>query len=113
MAIVPATANFIGKVAGGIADDALTCIVMAADCPVVVAPAMNPRMWTNPIVQENVRKLEGIGYRIVPPEEGWLADGHTGVGRLADLGEIIRAIEAQGSEKEGEDPPPGPFLAGR
>lgn len=113
VAIVPATANFMGKVASGIADDALSCIVMAAACPVVVAPAMNPRMWSNPIVQENVEKLQGIGYTIVPPGEGWLADGYSGVGRLADLDTIIAAIEAHAPRKGQDDASSGPLLAGQ
>jgi phosphopantothenoylcysteine decarboxylase/phosphopantothenate--cysteine ligase len=112
VAIVPATANFIGKVAGGIADDALGCVVMAASCPVIVAPAMNPRMWKNPIVQGNIEKLQGIGYTIVPPGEGWLADGHTGVGRLADLDAILAVIEAHAPQKDQDDPSAGPLLAG-
>lgn len=94
LVVAPATANIIGKVAHGIADEILSSTILAAGCPVVIAPAMNDRMWRNPIVQENVKKLEGHGYRIVPPGMGWLADGYSGVGRLAEIPAILSAIDA-------------------
>lgn len=80
--IVPATANFIGKVAGGIADDMLSTTVMATKAPVVIAPAMNSAMYENPIVQANIEKLKQFGYIFAEPEEGRLACGDTGKGRL-------------------------------
>lgn len=80
--IAPATANVIGKIAGGIADDMLTTTVMACTCPVLIAPAMNHNMYHNPIVQENIEKLRGHGYGIIPPEHGMLANGDEGDGRL-------------------------------
>ncbi|RKY65667.1 MAG: bifunctional phosphopantothenoylcysteine decarboxylase/phosphopantothenate--cysteine ligase CoaBC [Candidatus Latescibacterota bacterium] len=92
LVVAPATANFLGKAAGGVADDLLTTVVLAARCPVVVAPAMDAFMWANPVVQENVRKLKDLGYKFVGPEEGELASGLTGKGRLADLGRILDAI---------------------
>ncbi len=91
--VAPATANLLGKLAAGIADDALTTTLLSLQCPVLLAPAMNHRMWANPIVQANVARLRGLGYRIVEPEAGWLACGETGVGRLADLDTILKAAE--------------------
>lgn len=87
--IAPATANIIGKLAGGIADDLLSTLVLAADCPVVIAPAMNERMWRNPVVQRNVRFLRDVGYRFVEPEYGAMACGGEGWGRLARLDTIV------------------------
>ncbi len=86
--IAPATANIIGKIANGIADDLLTTIVMATTAPVIICPSMNIHMWKNPIVAENVKKLINNGYIVVPPEKGRLACGYEGVGRLADINSI-------------------------
>jgi phosphopantothenoylcysteine decarboxylase/phosphopantothenate--cysteine ligase len=91
--IAPATANTIGKIAHGIADNLVTCSVMATKAPVVVAPAMNVNMYENPIVQENIRRLQELGYRFVEPEVGRLATGIEGKGRLADLDEIVQQVE--------------------
>ena len=82
--IAPATANVIGKIANGIADDMLTTTVMACTCKVLIAPAMNHNMYHNPIVQENLRKLERYGYEIIDPVHGMLANGDTGDGKLPD-----------------------------
>ncbi len=90
--IAPATANIIGKLAGGIADDALTTAFMAVDCPLVVAPAMNDRMYRNPVLQRNIEALKGFGVRFVDPAIGSLACGVTGQGRLADTEQIIAEI---------------------
>jgi len=90
--VAPATANLIGKVAGGIADDLLSTVIMAAGCPTVFAPGMNFRMWENPIVQGNVRRLEALGYRFCSPVEGRLASGAVGAGRMADPEEIVRCV---------------------
>jgi len=87
--IAPATANIIGKIAGGIADDILTTTVMATRAPVVIAPAMNERMWENPLVQQNVTKLKSLGYRFVGPEEGRLACQDRGKGRMSEPAEIV------------------------
>ena len=94
--VAPATANFLGKVAAGIADDVVTTTVMASFpvVPVVVAPAMNDRMWANPVLQRNVKTLSELGYSIVGPGEGWLACGTVGPGRMAEVDEIIEAVEA-------------------
>ena len=93
--IAPATANIIGKIAGGIADDLLTAVVMAAanQAQVVIAPAMNTNMYENPIVQENIEKLKKLGYLFVDPKDSHLACGTTGKGALADVDEIVAFTE--------------------
>lgn len=80
--IAPATANVIGKLAGGIADDMLTTTAMACTCRVQVAPAMNHNMYHNPIVQDNLQKLRRFGYEVIEPERGMLANGDIGDGKL-------------------------------
>jgi phosphopantothenoylcysteine decarboxylase/phosphopantothenate--cysteine ligase len=92
--IAPATADVIGKVAAGIADDVLTSLVMAMRCPVAFAPAMNVKMYENPIVQANIAKLKSLGYRFVEPESGYLACGYEGAGRLAETAKLVAAVEA-------------------
>lgn len=94
--VAPATANIIGKVAAGIADDlASTAILtMLTTVPVLMAPAMNNRMWENPILQRNMETLKGYGVRFVDPAEGKLADGRIGMGRMAEIEEIIEASDA-------------------
>ncbi len=93
--VAPATANFIGKLAAGIADDLVTATVMAAfaSVPVLVAPAMNSGMWASPVVRRNVNTLTDLGCRVLGPGEGWLASGKRGLGRMAEVAEIIHAIE--------------------
>ncbi len=91
--VAPATANVLGKVAGGIADDILTTTIMACHCPVLLAPAMNSRMWENPIVQQNVRVLQDLGYEFVGPEYGRLASGAEGLGRMSEPADIFAAAE--------------------
>jgi phosphopantothenoylcysteine decarboxylase/phosphopantothenate--cysteine ligase len=93
LVIVPATANIIGKIAAGIADDLLTTVVMATDAPKLIAPAMNHRMYRNPIVQANIEKLTNLSYEFVGPERGELACGWEGDGRLAPVADIFAAIE--------------------
>ncbi|MBR1597507.1 MAG: bifunctional phosphopantothenoylcysteine decarboxylase/phosphopantothenate--cysteine ligase CoaBC [Lachnospiraceae bacterium] len=80
--VAPASANVIGKIAGGIADDMLTTTIMACKAPKYIAPAMNTSMFENPIVQDNLKKLEGYGYNIIKPDSGYLACGDTGAGKL-------------------------------
>lgn len=92
--IAPATANIIGKVAAGIADDALTSALMAVDCPIVMAPAMNDRMYRNPILQRNIRFLKEQGVRFVEPEAGELACGTRGYGRLAGTEKVLQAVSS-------------------
>ena len=92
--LAPATANLIGKIAHGIGDDMLTSLMLAVNCPVLLAPAMNDRMWENPVVQENVTLLKGRGFRILEPEEGFLAERKHAVGRLADPEKILATAES-------------------
>lgn len=82
--IAPASADVIGKIANGIADDMLTTTVMACPCHKIIAPAMNHNMYHNPIVQYNINKLKGFGYEIVEPANGMLANGDIGDGRMPD-----------------------------
>jgi phosphopantothenoylcysteine decarboxylase/phosphopantothenate--cysteine ligase len=89
--VAPATANIIGKMANGIADDFLTTLYLATKAPVLVAPAMNVNMWEHPTQQENLARLVSHGVRVVDPEEGYLACGMTGAGRLASLEKVLAA----------------------
>jgi len=91
--IAPATANIIAYLAAGIADDMLTCTVLATKAPVIVAPAMNVNMFQNPITQDNLAKLKARGFTIVGPAYGRLASGKMGLGRLAEVEEIIGTIK--------------------
>lgn len=106
MVIVPATANVIGKIAAGIADDMLTTTVMASRAPVMFAPAMNTGMYRNPIVQENIQKLKTLGYPFIEPVCGMLACGDEGEGKLADIDTIVEAIASfllQGAPSSASD----------
>lgn len=89
MIIAPATANTISKIAAGICDNLLTSIVCAFKKPVIIAPAMNCNMWDNPVIQENLKKLASLGYKILEPESGFLACGYEGKGRLCSLEKIF------------------------
>ena len=91
--IAPATANIIGKIAHGIADDLLSTTVMATRAPVLIVPAMNENMYRNKIVQENTRKLKGMGFRFIGPGIGKLACGDVGVGHLAEVATIIKEVK--------------------
>ena len=96
--IVPATANIIGKIASGIADDMLSTTVMVATCPKIIAPAMNTAMYENPFVQENLKKLESNGYHVLETKEGLLACGDEGKGKLLEwevITEYIKDIAEQ------------------
>jgi phosphopantothenoylcysteine decarboxylase/phosphopantothenate--cysteine ligase len=90
--IAPATANIIAKLAAGIADDMLCCTVLATKAPVLIAPAMETNMYTNPVTQGNLSKLEARDFVIIEPATGWLASGKEGPGRLADIKDIIGSI---------------------
>lgn len=92
MLIVPATANVIGKVANGIADDMLTTTIMATKAPVLFAPAMNTNMYNNVIVQENIKKLMSLDYKFISPVSGRLACGDVGAGKLADTNSIVEVV---------------------
>jgi phosphopantothenoylcysteine decarboxylase/phosphopantothenate--cysteine ligase len=91
--IAPATANTIAKLAGGIADDMLTCTVLATRAPVIIAPAMNDNMYTNPVTRENLAKLRARGFTIIEPGYGRLASGKMGTGRLAEVSQIMGTIK--------------------
>lgn len=102
--VAPATANIIGKVANGIADDMLSTTIMATRAKVIFAPAMNTKMYENPIVQENINKLKKLGYEFIEPASGVLACGDEGKGKLADVNTIIdsvlNALESKDIEKD-------------
>ena len=102
--IAPATANMIGKVAHGIADDMLSTTIMAARCPVVFAPAMNTAMYENAIVQENIAYLKEKGYLFIEPDKGWLACGDLGAGKLPTpevlVDHVTRILEDQREQEE-------------
>ena len=99
--VAPATANVIGKMAHGIADDMLTTTILAARCPKLVAPAMNTNMYENPIVQENLALLKHYGFEIIEPACGHLACGDTGAGKLPSEQELFDSIERRiGYEKD-------------
>ncbi|MFY9402938.1 MAG: flavoprotein [Candidatus Omnitrophota bacterium] len=91
--IAPATANIIAKIAGGICDDMLTCIVAATKAPILIAPAMNENMYNNKITQSNITKLMGFGFKFIAPKKGKLACGSTGTGCLADEEDILKAVK--------------------
>ena len=90
--IAPATSNIIGKLANGIADDMITSTLLATEKPVWIAPAMNVHMYHHPIVQKNMDTLKSIGYEFIEPDEGYLACGYTGKGRLADPESIAEKV---------------------
>lgn len=98
--IAPTTANILGKIANGIGDDMLSTLVMAAKCPVLLAPAMNYRMWANPAVQRNVESLKKWGYHLIEPGFGDLACGEEGKGRMAEAEEIVEEMEEIFAKKD-------------
>lgn len=91
--LAPATANMINKLACGICDDLISCTVLAAKAPVLIAPAMNTNMYEHKITQENIAKLKKIGYRFIGPEKGKLATGKIGIGHLADVEDIVKEVK--------------------
>ena len=91
--IVPASANIIGKVANGIADDMLSTTIMATTAPVIFAPAMNTNMYKNPIVQGNIRKLREYNYLFIEPDKGMLACGDIGSGKLPSTKDIVESTK--------------------
>ncbi len=90
--VAPATANCLAKLAHGLADDLLSTVLLAVDAPVILAPAMNARMWAHPAVRANVETLRERGVRLVGPAEGRLACGTTGPGRMAEPEEILAVL---------------------
>ncbi len=103
MIIAPATAHTIAKIAQGLCDDLVSLLVCASACPVVFVPAMNNRMWENPITSGNVAKLRDLGYRFLGPEEGWLACRNVGPGRMAEtawVAEQVAEMLGTGTKRE-------------
>ena len=90
--VAPASANVIGKMANGIADDMLTTTILAAKCPKLVSPAMNTNMYTNQIVQDNLEKLKHYGFEIIDPANGYLACGDTGAGKMPEPETLLQYI---------------------
>ncbi|MFH1824557.1 MAG: bifunctional phosphopantothenoylcysteine decarboxylase/phosphopantothenate--cysteine ligase CoaBC [Candidatus Firestonebacteria bacterium] len=93
LVIAPATANIIGKIASGIADDLLTTVVLSTKAPILIAPAMNTNMWANKIVMNNVKKLKSLGFKFIGPSYGMLACGKKGLGRLEEIDKIMAEIK--------------------
>jgi len=115
LVVAPATAHWLGAMANGLAADVVTATCLASAAPVVVAPAMDGEMWTHPATQANVARLrDGFGYRIVPPDDGPLASGQSGVGRLAELTAIVDAVAAavSGRPIRAADPADRPPVTG-
>ena len=100
MLIAPATANIIGKIANGIADDMLSTSIMATEAKVIFAPAMNTKMYENKIVQDNINKLKKYGYSFIEPASGRLACGDIGKGKLANVSDIVERVLSELEEKE-------------
>ena len=92
--VAPATANYIAKIAHGLADDLISTIALAVSAPILLAPAMNTQMWEKPSVQRNIAQLQDDGVELVGPGSGWLSCGHVGAGRMAEPDEIFARIEA-------------------
>jgi len=96
--IAPATANILASLAHGFANDALTAIALATRAPVLIAPAMNGKMWLHPATKQNVATLKSWGHQFIDPAEGLLACGYEGVGRLAEVDHIVQAAVARLAE---------------
>ena len=103
--LAPATANILAKMAAGIADDLVCTTLLAAEGPVLLAPAMNVRMWGNPATEHNVAVLKEREHILVGPESGWQACGKVGIGRMAEPEAIVRAIEKILSQKKPKSGP--------
>jgi phosphopantothenoylcysteine decarboxylase/phosphopantothenate--cysteine ligase len=91
--VAPATANIMGKYAHGIADDLLSTLLLCVDCPILMAPAMNAKMWANRVVQDNFARLKDLGVHFIGPDEGFLACGWTGKGRMSQPADILSVAE--------------------
>ncbi|MFH0910423.1 MAG: flavoprotein [Planctomycetota bacterium] len=94
VAVAPATAQCLAKLALGLADDLLSCVALATRAPILLAPAMNEGMFTHPATQANLAMLRSRGVLVVGPEEGRLANGHVGIGRMAEPEAVFRAVRA-------------------
>ncbi len=96
--VAPATANMIGKMANGLADDLVSTLLISATCPMLIAPAMNDRMWANSAVQRNINILNEYGHDIIGPAEGWLACRSVGKGRMVEPDALVEAMTKHLSE---------------
>jgi phosphopantothenoylcysteine synthetase/decarboxylase len=101
LVVAPCTADLLAKFAHGIADDVLSTTYLGASCPVVVAPAMNHRMWRHPRVVANVKRVVDDGATLLDPPEGWLAEGERGPGRMAEPKDVLAAVERALAGKPG------------
>lgn len=95
MVIAPATAGLLARLAAGAADDSVTLAALVCKCPKILCPAMNDAMWESPVVQRNVRTLIELGYEVVGPVEGHLAEGYDAIGRMVEPSDIQAAIDAR------------------
>ena len=102
LVIAPCTANVAAKLAHGIADDALTATALACKAPLIIAPAMNENMWNHPATQENISVLKSRGAEIIDVEQGELANGQKGVGRMASVETILAVLKKAINTKDGE-----------
>ena len=107
--VAPATANLLAKMAQGIADDAVTTLLVSVTSPMLIAPAMNSQMWQNPFVQGNLKRLIDAGHHVIGPEEGWMACRTVGVGRMTEPERILDQIETLlgASPPRGQNENPG------
>jgi len=105
--VAPATADMLAKVAHGLCDDLISVMISASACPVVFAPAMNNRMWENPIAKENVAKLMKHGYTFIGPEPGWLACRNIGIGRMSEPAKIVEEVTSRLVTVAKSTPPAG------
>ena len=114
LVVAPATANLLGKAANGIGDEVVSTVLLAANVPIIAAPAMNTAMWFNPAVQRNLETLRGFGWHLVEPESGQLACGTVGPGRLPPAAEVVAAVvQALAIGVSSGVPSPPGRLAGR
>lgn len=95
MVVAPATANYLAKVAHGLADDLLSTLALTRTCPLLLAPAMNTEMWNKSPVQRNVHQIQEDGIEIIQPESGWLSCGQVGAGRMPEPLDILQEIQKQ------------------
>jgi phosphopantothenoylcysteine synthetase/decarboxylase len=91
--IAPATANFLAKLAGGVCDDLLACVVLATQAKVLIAPAMNDGMYAHPATKDNIARLKKFGYKFIGPKKGRLACGRDAMGRMSDVEDIVKAVK--------------------
>jgi phosphopantothenoylcysteine decarboxylase/phosphopantothenate--cysteine ligase len=111
--VSPASANFIARLAAGFADDLASCLILATNRPVLIAPAMNDQMYLHPITQQNIAKLKGIGYHFIDPVEGRLVCGKEAIGHISDPETIVQTLVRYIHEKPKERKPAVPPRRGK